>query len=55
MKRYSEEELIEMSEYQRDRLYENGKMDDDDWQRWQDMQGEMSYLAEDFIRNESKY
>lgn len=55
MKRYTEDELINMSEKKARSLFESGKMDDDDMQRWYDIQEEVSWLAQDFIENELKY
>jgi len=52
MKRYSENELLKMSETKMNNLFESGKMDDDDAQRWHDLRSETDYLAEQFIRDE---
>ena len=52
MKRYTESELLKMSESRMNNLFESGKMDDDDAQRWYDLREEMDYLADEFIRNE---
>lgn len=52
MKRYTENELLKMSESRMNNLFEAGKMDDDDAQRWYDLKEEADYLAEEFIRNE---
>ncbi len=52
MKRYTENELLKMSENRMNKLFEAGKMDDDDAQRWHDLRDEADYLAEQFIRDE---
>lgn len=52
MKRYTENELLKMSESRMNNLFEAGKMDDDDAQRWYDLREEADYLAEEFTRNE---
>lgn len=52
MKRYTDDELLKMSEKKMNNLFETGKMDDDDAQRWHDLKDEADYLAEEFIRNE---
>ncbi len=52
MKRYSENELLEMSEAKMNSLFEAGKMDDDDAQHWHDLRDEGDYLAEQFLKYE---
>lgn len=52
MKRYSDDKLLEMGETEMNNLFESGKMDDDDAQRWHDLREETDYLAEQFIKNE---
>lgn len=39
-KRFTVDELLDMPEERRNGLYESGYMDDDDWQRWQDLRDE---------------
>lgn len=55
MKRYTEDELLNMSEKKARSLFESGKMDDDDMQRWYDLKDEASWLAQDFIENELRF
>lgn len=52
MKRYTDDELLKMTEKKMNNLFEAGKMDDDDAQRWHDLRDEVDYLADEFIRNE---
>lgn len=52
---YTEDELLEMTEEKANHLFEIGKMDDDDLERWYELQDEAEYLAENFIKYELKY
>ena len=52
MKRYTEDELMTMKEEEVMRLSEDGKMDDDDAQRWYDLQEEMAAAVEAFLKYE---
>ena len=52
MKRHTDGELLKMTEKKMNNLFETGKMDDDDAQRWHDLRDEADYLADEFIRNE---
>ncbi|MCM1246672.1 MAG: hypothetical protein NC293_13620 [Roseburia sp.] len=52
MKRYTESELLKMNESRMNKLFETGKMGDDDAQRWYDLRAEAEYLANEFIKNE---
>ena len=49
---YDELDLLEYTEEQINKLFEAGKADDDDVQRWYDLQEEVQYLMQDFIENE---
>ena len=55
MRHYTEDELLTMSEEKANKLFESGKMDDDDLQRGYDLQDEMEAAAYDFIHYELKY
>lgn len=55
MRHYTEDELLTMSEEKANKLFESGKMDDDDLQRWYDLQDEIDAAAYDFIHYELKY
>lgn len=50
MKRYTDDELITMKENQIDKLFEAGKMHDDDVQRWYDLQEGVAYEIEFFSK-----
>lgn len=49
---YTEDMLLDLKEEEVNRLFEGGKMSDDDVQRWHDLQEEGRYLAEQFVRDE---
>lgn len=55
MKRYTDDELLEMTEDDLDALAYTGRIDDDDWQRWHDLRDDAKALADQFIKNELKY
>lgn len=55
MKKYTDEQLLKMSEDKVLRLFETGKMDDDDCQRWYDLKEEAQWEAKWFIEHELKY
>lgn len=53
--KYRQEEINEMTEKKMLDLFEKGRIDDDQVQRWYDNKEEASRLAQDFIQNELKY
>lgn len=52
MKRYTDDELLDMTENNLDALAEAGRIDDDDWQRWHDLRDDAKHLADQFIKHE---
>lgn len=52
MKRYTDDELLDMTEKELDALAEAERIDDDDWQRWHDLRDDASYMADQFIKHE---
>ncbi len=52
MKRYTDDELLDMTENDLDALAEAERIDDDDWQRWHDLRDDAKYLADQFIKHE---
>lgn len=52
MKRYTDDELLVMTEKELDALAETEGIDDDDWQRWHDLRDDAKYLADQFIKHE---
>jgi len=52
MKRYTDDELLDMTENDLDALAEAEHIDDDDWQRWHDLRDDAKYLADQFIKHE---
>ena len=55
MKRYTDSELISMTEGRARKLFESGKMDDDDYQRKMDLDEESKLFAFNFVTHELKY
>ena len=55
MKRYTDSELMRMSEGYVDALGNAGKIDDDDWMRWFVLREEAERLADDFVKHELKF
>lgn len=55
MKRYTDNELLNMTAEKLDKLAETGRIDDDDWQRWHDLRDDATYLADQFIKQELKH
>ncbi len=52
MKRYTDDELLDMTEKELDALAETEGIDDDDWQRWHDLRDDAAYMADQFIKHE---
>lgn len=55
IKRYSDSELLHMTEKKLHTLLNSDRIDDDDFQRWYDLQDEVQQIAESFIRDELQY
>lgn len=50
MKKFTEKELLKMSESKINKLFEEGEVDDDTVQHWYDMQDEVDDIAYSFIK-----
>lgn len=51
MKRYTDDELLEMSEDKLNKLAEAEEIDDDDWMRWHVVRDEIEMMADQFLRD----
>ena len=52
MKRYSDSELLKMSEAKIDAMANAGKLDDDDWMRWHVLHQEIEEAFDFFVKHE---
>lgn len=55
MKKFTEKELLKMSESKINKLFEEGKVDDDTVKHWYDLQDEVDDIAYSFIKYELPY
>lgn len=55
MKRYTDDELLNMDEAELELLAGSNAIDDDDWQRWHDLREDAKYFAELFVKTELQY